>query len=101
MDYLLTYLFATIVVIFLALTVYFSIRYRREKEPVLSGINAARMNISMGIMLVAMTAIQYIEGGFAHFLLGTVFILIGLFNLFAGIRNYNGFQAQKKLRQHD
>src|SRR5690348_2535234 len=90
-----TYFFSAIVVIFLALTVHFSIRYRREKEPIGRGINTAKMNISMGIMLVAMTIIQYIEGGFAHLLLGTVFVFIGLFNLFAGIRNYSGFQAQK------
>lgn len=71
------------------LSVYFSFRYRRSQDGNIRGLQQARMNISMGIMLIAIALIQIFmfQSNWLRSIIGAVFLLIGLFNLFAGIRN--------------
>lgn len=74
----------------LAFSVYYSYRYRLQKNMVLRGLYAARMNISMGILLLsfAVTQIALYELHTVRVVLSLLFFLIGLFNLFAGLRNH-------------
>jgi len=51
------------------------------------------MNISMGLMLIFMAMVQMLlfTGSTIRVIVGAVFIVVGLFNLFAGIRNHNSY----------
>jgi hypothetical protein len=84
----------TIFVITLLLTVYYSIRSRRSSSPRLRGLHAAKMNISMGIMLVSIAMIQLLlfSGSTTRVVIGAVFLLLGLFNFFAGMRNHTFYK---------
>ncbi|KRF21321.1 YtpI family protein [Paenibacillus sp. Soil787] len=83
----------SLICLLLALSVYFSFQARREKEPAKRGLYSARMNICMGLMLVliAITQIFFFSESSFRRIFGTVLVLLGLFNLFAGIRNHGHF----------
>lgn len=79
-------------------SVFFSVRYRRQQSRKARGIDAAKMNMSMGAMLVSISFIQLFlfEGSTVRVIVGLVLLLLGLFNLFAGIRNYGAFDRLKE-----
>lgn len=81
----------------LAATVYYSLRYRRTADPKTRGILQARMNIVMGIMLILLALIQMLlfTGSTVRVIIGAVFLLLGLFNLFAGLRNHGAYRSMK------
>lgn len=83
----------SLICILLALSLYFSFRSRRETDPAKRGLFSARMNICMGLMLVliAITQIFFFSESSFRRIFGTVLVLLGLFNLFAGIRNHGHF----------
>lgn len=87
----------TFIVIMLILSVFYSLRYRRQQNMKLRGLYAARMNICMGIMLIAIAVTQlfFFHDSVLRRSFGTICLLIGLFNLFAGIRNH---QISSKLQ---
>ncbi|MFK7697774.1 YtpI family protein [Paenibacillus sp. HJGM_3] len=84
-----TVLLAVIVLTLLG-AVYYSYKYRSQTSPKLRGLFAAKMNISMGVMLLAIALVQMLlfSGSTLRVVIGAVIMLIGLFNLFAGIRNH-------------
>jgi hypothetical protein len=90
-------LFAFIIVM-LALSLYNSLRSRREQHPQRKGLYAARMNIFMGIMLVAIAVSQlfFFTDSLLRRSFGVICFLLGVFNLFAGIRNYGYFQRMNR-----
>lgn len=53
------------------------------------GLLQAKMNISMGVTLVGIALIQIFlfESSWLRAIIGAVFLVMGLFNMFAGIRN--------------
>lgn len=81
----------------LAATVYYSLRYRRSADPKTRGLLSARMNIVMGIMLILLALIQMLlfTGSTIRVIVGAVFLLLGLFNLFAGLRNHSVYRSLK------
>ncbi|WP_270164769.1 YtpI family protein [Paenibacillus sp. SYP-B4298] len=86
------------IMIMLILTAYYSVKARRSQEPRARGLNTAHMNISMGVMLVLMSLIQMVmfSGSTVRLIVGAIFLLLGLFNLFAGLRNKSLFSAMKQ-----
>jgi hypothetical protein len=56
------------------------------------------MNISMGLMLISISVIQLFlfTGSSVRVVVGAVMLLLGLFNLFAGIRNYGIYNRIKE-----
>lgn len=72
---------------------YFSFRSRRSPDVRLRGLYAARMNVSMGLMLIFIALIQMFmfSGSTVRVIVGAVFLLLGLFNLYAGLRNHAHF----------
>ena len=74
----------------LILSAYYSVRYRRQATEKLRGLYAAKMNISMGVMLMAISAIQLFlfSGFYLRIIFGSVCLLLGLFNLFSGLRSH-------------
>lgn len=93
MTAILTWLFGGAAIISSAMSVFFSIRSRRAVDQRMRAIYAARMNICMGIMLIFIALVQMFlfEGSTVRVIIGAVFMLLGAFNLFAGIRNHGHF----------
>lgn len=86
-------LLSALIFITLIVSVSYSFRSRRAQEPKLRGLFTARMNIAMGLMLVviAITQLFFFNDSNIRRVFGTICVLLGLFNLFAGIRNHNLF----------
>lgn len=82
-------LLAAVIAITLSLSVWFSLRYRRQQDKMLRGLYAAKMNMSMGSMLLLIAVLQVVlfEMSSLRLALAAIFALTGLFNLFAGRKN--------------
>lgn len=91
------YIVYTVFIVTLALTVFYSIAHRRQQNPKIRGLYAARMNISMGFMLGMIALIQIIlfTGSTVRVIFGAICLVLGLFNIFAGIRNHGIFTRMK------
>lgn len=90
MDFLQWVLF--FVIIYSALNALrFSRGSRSATDSKQKGVQAAKMNMHLGAMLISMGIIQvfYYEGETFRLIIGSVFLLLGLFNLFAGYRNHS------------
>jgi asparagine N-glycosylation enzyme membrane subunit Stt3 len=85
-------------VIALGFSLYYSVKFRRERKPDHKGLLQAKQNISMGIMLnlLALYPLLIISGSSVGIVIGAMFLLLGLFNLFAGIRNHMIYRARLK-----
>ncbi|EOS55805.1 MULTISPECIES: YtpI family protein [Paenibacillus] len=78
-------------------SVFFSFKSRRSLDPKTRGMAAAKMNICMGLMLIVLALIQMFlfSGSTLRVVIGAVFMVLGAFNIFAGIRNH-GLYARRK-----
>ncbi|WNR47115.1 YtpI family protein [Paenibacillus roseipurpureus] len=85
-----------LICLLLGFTLYYSVRSRRESDPAKRGLYTARMNICMGFMLVmiAITQIFFFSESSFRRIFGTVLVLIGVFNVFVGIRNHGHWDRQ-------
>ncbi|UHA76144.1 YtpI family protein [Paenibacillus sp. 481] len=83
------------------LSVFYSIRSRRSSHAGYRGLYAARTNICMGFMLVFIALIQMFmfEGSTVRVIVGAVLLVLGAFNLFAGLRNHGHFQRHLSAEQ--
>ena|SRR5690554_4381192 len=78
-------------------TVYYSVKYRKERTANLKGLFQAKQNISMGFLLILLAIFPLLGTlGSVGIVVGTLFLLLGVFNLFAGIRNRTIYQARLK-----
>lgn len=88
-----------IVVFSASFSVFYSFKtrsYRKEGNFDVMKYYNAKANISMGLMLTAMGFIQLFTFGGTditgwRIFIGVVFLALGLFNLYMGIRNYRVF----------
>lgn len=89
------------IVITMILSVVFSIRYRRQTDPKKRGLNQAIMNVCMGLMLIGLAATQFFLYKLynVRVIFGSICLLLGLFNIFAGSRNYAYFRLSDERRQ--
>lgn len=85
------------IILTLALSVFFSYKSRRNKDTRKKGVNAAKMNISMGSMLLFIAAVQMFLAGSStlRIVIGSIFLVIGIFNIFAGLRNLSAYRASE------
>lgn len=102
MNQLLQWFFAPGIMITLVMSVVFSFKARREKAQNIRGLQTARMNISMGIMLKFIAGVQLLLSAEStiRIVIGALFLVLGIFNLFAGLRNHSIFRkriAQDKI----
>ncbi|WP_276354168.1 YtpI family protein [Cohnella caldifontis] len=93
-----TWVLGALIVLSCIGSVVFSFRYRRSADGRLRGLYAARMNVCMGLMLVFIALIQMFlfSGSTLRVVIGAVFLLLGLFNLFAGLRNHSHFSRMSR-----
>jgi hypothetical protein len=77
----------------LILSVYYSFRSRRTEDPKQRGLYTARMNICMGLMLIVIAVSQlfFFTDSNLRRIFGVICFLLGMFNLFAGLRNHSRF----------
>ncbi|MBB6732613.1 YtpI family protein [Cohnella zeiphila] len=89
--------FGAIVLVTVVLSVVFSYRSRRSRDPILRGLYGARMNICIGLTLIFLALIQMVlfSGSTLRVIVGSMFLVLGLFNLFAGIRNHSYFTKHR------
>ncbi|ANE48451.1 hypothetical protein SY83_21630 [Paenibacillus swuensis] len=87
------YVFILLILATSLFSVYNSFKSRRETDGARKGIYAARTNISMGAMLILIAVMQlfFFQGSSLRVIIGVLFLLIGVFNLFAGLRNHSYF----------
>ncbi|WP_054957043.1 YtpI family protein [Paenibacillus dakarensis] len=92
-------LFAVLVISVIAAALY-SIRARRKPDPIDRGSYLASMNISMGVMLVDLAFISMLmfSGSTPAIIVEAAFIVLGLFNIFAGLRSKRFYTRQKSAR---
>ena len=78
-------------------SVYYSFKSRRSADARRRGMNAALMNVCMGFMLVliALFFMLAYSGSTLKVVVGALFIVLGLFNLFAGLRNHSIYRSMK------
>jgi hypothetical protein len=89
----LQWVFAALIIVTSVLSALNSYRSRRAADGRMRGLYASRMNISMGLMLVFIAIIQMFlfSGSTLRVIVGALFMVIGLFNLFAGMRNHSHY----------
>lgn len=94
MIYIVQNVLYILAVLFMLASIFYSFKQRRADSPKAQGLAASKMNISMGMMLLLLGSIQLFLNtqSWIHFTVGVIFTLLGLFNLFAGIRNHNAFR---------
>ncbi|WP_068786515.1 YtpI family protein [Paenibacillus phocaensis] len=92
------YVLYAILIISCVGSVFFSFRSRRSLDPQIRGMAAAKMNISMGVMLIILALIQMFlfSGSTLRVVIGAVFMVLGAFNIFAGIRNHGLYARHKQ-----
>jgi len=92
------YILSASIIITLGLSVFYALRYRRQSDPIKRGLLAARMNICMGLMLILFSISQlfFFTDTAVRRIIGTIFMLVGLFNLYSGLRNHAAFSKNKK-----
>ncbi|OBR62953.1 hypothetical protein A7K91_09555 [Paenibacillus oryzae] len=96
MDYIISWVFSPLILISLGFSAFYSLKTRRSKEPGIRGLYQARTNIAMGAMLLSIAAVQLFLSGEStlRIVIGALFGVIGLFNVFAGLRNHSFYQAK-------
>ncbi len=89
----LQWVFGALIIVTCVLSALYSFRSRRSTDGRMRGLYASRMNISMGLMLIFIAIIQMFlfSGSSIRVVIGALFFLLGLFNLFAGMRNHSHF----------
>ncbi len=85
----LMYVLYAVLIVSSICSIVFSVKSRRSLDPRTRGLAQAKMNISMGSMLIVLALIQMFmfSGSLIRVVVGALFMVLGAFNIFAGIRN--------------
>lgn len=80
----------SLIILQLIITVYYSFRARRQADPLKRGLYFARMNIMIGVLFITLSLAQLFGTPYNFLLIGfaILVLLVGLYNLFVGIRNH-------------
>ena len=97
MIMMIKYLLFILLVVFMISAAYFSTSSRRASDPYVKGQKRSIMNVMMGAMLVdlALMAMFIFQGSTLGIIVEAAFILIGLFNIFSGLRS-KGYYSRLK-----
>ncbi|THF73310.1 YtpI family protein [Cohnella fermenti] len=97
MESALQWVLGVLVIVSSVLSVFFSYRSRRSSDTILRGLYGARMNICLGLTLILLALIQMLlfSGSTLRVIIGAIFLVLGLFNLFAGMRNHSYFTKHR------
>jgi len=97
MIMIIKYLLFILLVIFVIGAAFFSTASRRATDPVEKGQKRSVMNVLMGAMLVdlALMAMFLFHGSTLNIIIEAAFLIIGLFNIFSGIRSNTYYSRLK------
>ncbi|WP_339207803.1 YtpI family protein [Paenibacillus sp. FSL K6-3182] len=97
MDQLMQWLLVPGILITLVLSAVFSFKSRRSTDARTRGLFTARMNISMGAMLLFIALVQLFLSGEStlRIVIGAIFLVIGVFNVFAGLRTLSAYSSTR------
>lgn len=97
MDQLMQWLLVPGILISLVFSAIFSFKSRRSADARTRAVFSARMNISMGVMLLFIALVQlFLSGGSTlRIVIGAIFLVLGVFNLFAGFRNLSLYSSTR------
>lgn len=91
---------AVFILIFVSLgfSIVYSLKYRKQSDAFKRGMYQAKQNTAMGFMLIllAVYPLYLMPGTTISITIGIIFLLIGLFNLFVGIRNHSIYRSKRK-----
>ncbi|MBN2908979.1 hypothetical protein JQC72_05505 [Polycladomyces sp. WAk] len=87
--------FFVAIIIVTAILVFIYNMAARRSEGNRRGFHQAKMNISMGVMFLAIAGMHFATpgGAWLRTLLNTLILLIGLINLYYGIKHYRHFRT--------
>ncbi|URN92829.1 MAG: YtpI family protein [Candidatus Pristimantibacillus lignocellulolyticus] len=96
MTQLIQYFLSPVIFLSVLFAIYYSVKARQAKEPIKKGILGGKLNISMGIMLIFISFVQLFLSNEStlRIVLGAIFLVLGIFNLFAGLRNLSYFKRK-------
>lgn len=91
------YLLFVLVVLFVLGSAWYSVLSRREADPLEKGLKRAVMNILLGGMLIALALMSMFlfRGSSVNIVVEALFLLLGLFNLFSGLRSHGVYSRSK------
>lgn len=100
LDDIIRYLLFAVLALSCIAAALYSINARRKPDPLDRGISLALMNICMGIMLVALAFISMLmfSGSTPAVIVEAAFLVLGAFNIFAGLRSRSFYSRQKSAR---
>ncbi|MBT2762446.1 YtpI family protein [Paenibacillus sp. ISL-20] len=94
------YILYIILVLSVIAAALYSIRARRVADPADRGIYMSMMNLYMGIMLVSLSLVCMFlfSGSTPAVIVEAVFLVLGAFNIFSGLRSRTYYSRQKDSR---
>ncbi|KTD85715.1 YtpI family protein [Paenibacillus etheri] len=96
------YLLFVLLVIFVIGAAVFSLSSRRALNPQDKGLKRSVMNVMLGAMLVTLSLISMFlfRGSTVNIIVEAAFLLIGVFNIFSGLRSYSYYSRIRNQEQH-
>jgi uncharacterized membrane protein len=96
------YLLFVLLVIFVIGAAVFSLSSRRALNPQDKGLKRSVMNVMLGAMLVTLSLISMFlfRGSTVNIIVEAAFLLIGVFNIFSGLRSYSYYSRSRRQEQH-
>ncbi|GGF85871.1 hypothetical protein GCM10010912_33970 [Paenibacillus albidus] len=90
MIILIKYLLFVLLVVFVIGAAVFSLSSRRAADPAVKGRKRSVMNVMQGAMLVtlALMSMFLFRGSTVSIIVEALFLVIGIFNIFSGLRSY-------------
>mgnify|MGYP000144449053 CR=1 FL=1 len=97
MIMIIKYLLFILLVVFVLSAAFFSTGSRRTADPLDKGQKRSIMNVMMGAMLVdlALMVMFLFNGSTLGIIVEAAFLVIGLFNIFSGMRSYSYYSRLK------
>lgn len=103
MVLIIKYLLFILMVIFVIGAAIFSLSSRRAINPRDKGLKRSVMNVMLGAMLVTLSLMSMFlfRGSTINIIVEAAFFLIGVFNIFSGLRSYSYYsRSLSEERQH-
>lgn len=96
------YLLFILLVVFVIGAAVFSLSSRRAINPMDKGLKQSIMNVMLGAMLVTLSVISMFlfRGSTINIIVEAIFLVIGTFNIFSGLRSYGYYSRNQKHGDH-
>lgn len=90
MIMLIKYLLFVLLAVFMISAAVYSMSSRRAADPLVKGLKRSVMNVLLGAMLVTLSLMSMFifSGSTLNVVIEAAFLLLGLFNIFSGLRSH-------------